>query len=236
MYREMLSIERGDVISIVGSGGKTTTMFLMAEELKNLGTVLVTTTTKILIPKVLKDYELCFNSVDSLLKYNLSLKNKVVILGSGVENGKLVGLNNLELSKVREKFDYILIEADGSKKLPLKAWRENEPVILKYTTKTLGVIPADLIGKKLDYNLVFNSELFKLRFKSEEYFSKEVLYNVITDKEGIFKNSRGIKYIFFNRAEGEVKKYIGDVVFYLKNKTENINYIYGSNEEGYCEY
>ncbi|RVU54133.1 selenium cofactor biosynthesis protein YqeC [Anaerosphaera multitolerans] len=235
MFKEILNIKKGDVISIVGSGGKTTTMFLMAEELKNSGSVLITTTTKISVPEILKEYELYFNSVESFLNSNKEMGNKVIILGSAVEKDKILGIDERDFLNLRNLFDYILIEADGAKKLPLKAWRDFEPVILRETTKTLGIIPGNLIKEKLDYNNIFNPHLFKKNFNAGEYFSLELLKNIITVKKGIFKNSRGDKYLYFNCCEGENKKKIKEVIEFLKESTEDVNYIYGSNKEGYCE-
>ena len=46
-----INLTKKEIISFVGGGGKTTTMFSLAEELKAMGKkVLVTTTTKIFVP------------------------------------------------------------------------------------------------------------------------------------------------------------------------------------------
>lgn len=47
---DVLDIENSSIVSIVGAGGKTTLMFQLAQELKDKGRVLVTTTTKIYVP------------------------------------------------------------------------------------------------------------------------------------------------------------------------------------------
>ncbi|MDF2949885.1 MAG: yqeC, partial [Sedimentibacter sp.] len=44
---EIFNINTGDVVSIVGSGGKTSLLFKLAEELKNKYKVLVSTSAKI---------------------------------------------------------------------------------------------------------------------------------------------------------------------------------------------
>ncbi len=49
--KEALGIKPGEVISLVGGGGKTTLMFALARELASSGkTVITTATTKILEP------------------------------------------------------------------------------------------------------------------------------------------------------------------------------------------
>ena len=48
--KELFHINKGDIISIVGTGGKTSLMFKLANELKSDLNVLVSTSTKIKIP------------------------------------------------------------------------------------------------------------------------------------------------------------------------------------------
>ena len=49
---EAFNIKKGDIITVTGGGGKTTLIFKLAEELKNSGKVLITTTTKMFAPKI----------------------------------------------------------------------------------------------------------------------------------------------------------------------------------------
>ena len=44
---EKFNIEKKNIITITGAGGKTTLMFLLSGELSKFGKVMVTTTTKI---------------------------------------------------------------------------------------------------------------------------------------------------------------------------------------------
>ncbi|MGL5542642.1 MAG: hypothetical protein ACRDB2_04840, partial [Fusobacteriaceae bacterium] len=53
---KIFGIVRGDVVSFTGGGGKTSLIFLLAEELSRKGRVLITTTTKIYIPSE-EEYE-----------------------------------------------------------------------------------------------------------------------------------------------------------------------------------
>ena len=48
--KEIIDIKNNYIISIVGCGGKTTLMYLLANELKTDNKVLVSTTTKIFSP------------------------------------------------------------------------------------------------------------------------------------------------------------------------------------------
>ncbi len=59
LFYEKFGIEKNSVTGITGSGGKTSMMFLLAEELSKKGRVLVTTSTKIYEP-FKKQYEYLF--------------------------------------------------------------------------------------------------------------------------------------------------------------------------------
>jgi probable selenium-dependent hydroxylase accessory protein YqeC len=52
----------------------------------------------------------------------------------------------------------ILIEADGARRLPMKAPAEHEPVIWAETTHVLNVYGLDTLGKKLE-DVCFRAEL-----------------------------------------------------------------------------
>ena len=51
------------------------------------------------------------------------------------------------LSKLAQRFDYVLAEADGSKRLPLKAHAAWEPVIPDATANVVWVVGASGLGK-----------------------------------------------------------------------------------------
>ena len=53
------------------------------------------------------------------------------------------------LKKIILLGDFILIEGDGSKNLPLKAPKDNEPVIIKETNLVIGIMGFDSINKKI---------------------------------------------------------------------------------------
>ncbi len=121
---DALAVPRG-ITSIVGGGGKTTLLLRLARELCEAGMrVVVTTSTHIFPPEgipTLTDGTLA--EASALLK-----REGLVCLGTPVEKGKLAApkFAFAELAKIA---DYVLVEADGAKGLPLKAPAEHEPVI-----------------------------------------------------------------------------------------------------------
>lgn len=230
MY-EIFGINKKDVVSVVGSGGKTTLIKNIAKELKNNGKVLSTTTTKIRIPDELEEDENYFENINDCLKefeYNL------IITGKGIKKGKVDSIDEESLRLVEDKFEYILIEADGSKELPYKAWREFEPVILNQTTKTIGILPVDYLNNFIPESKIFNLDKFIYDFESI-YLDYELINKIISHKDGLFKNSKGEKILFINCRNLKINETVIKTLEKIdKSKVDRL--IYGSKEEGYYEY
>lgn len=193
----------GDIVSIVGSGGKTTLMFLLAREFSRNNKVLVTTTTKIYVPHINQFDFICCN-VENYTLYNNMKCNGIYVYGSSINNeGKLIGVNPHILERQIKYFDYVLIEADGSKKKPIKGWKANEPVVLNNTSKTIGILPIDIIGKTVNEYNVHGLKPFRSITGSHlgDIINEDHIISLVLHKKGLFKNSRGQKILFINKVE-----------------------------------
>ncbi len=195
---------KGETISIVGAGGKTTTMFSLSSELKEKNKkVLITTTTAIYNPENGYDYYFLGDIEEDFIPK----AGSITVLGNNVENGKLKGVSPELIDRINKKnlFDFILIEADGSKGKPIKAPRENEPVIAKSTTKTIGIIGIDSIGKVVNRENVNRIEYF-CNISGKDEGDKIEAVDVVSltlDPNGLFKNSCGEKILLLNKCKGE---------------------------------
>lgn len=220
---EILKIKKNDVISITGSGGKTSLMFYLANILKKKGSVLITTSTKIKVPEKNQVDEL-FLSFDAYQKKDY--KNKIVGIGQkpdGVNKLKSIGENNLKT--IAKDFDYIIIEADGCRNLPLKFWKEYEPVIYDFTKKLIGIFSIKVYGKEISSDFIYNFDEFRKNIKND-FLNEEVFEKLI--KAGIFGNFGGEKFVFFNQADRLFEKNQAKrVIDYLKEKID-LKYFYGS--------
>ena len=132
---ELLGAGRG-VTSVIGSGGKTSLLAALARELP--GTVVLTTTTHILpfagVPLV--------TSADADDVRAALAGSRVVCVGSQAEkNGKLAA-PELDMDVLAALADHVLVEADGSRRLPLKAHAPWEPVIPACSERTVLVLGA----------------------------------------------------------------------------------------------
>ena len=120
----LLNIGRG-VTALIGGGGKTTMLYTLTEELRKKGTVLLCTSTHIMRPT---QYEVLERAGEAEISAALSAHGAVCV-GEPSAEGKL-GPPSLSFDALAQLADYVLVEADGSRRLPLKAHAPHEPVIL----------------------------------------------------------------------------------------------------------
>ena len=159
-------IKPGEVVSLVGGGGKSTAMFSLGAQLATQGKrVLLTTTTRIGLEQLdLAPAQLTFNpATESLSALMTRLQQAVdragqVLLISGVDKhqGKALGIPPETIDALSRDgvFDAIIIEADGSKKRPFKAPASYEPVLPTSTTLVVPVFGLDVLGQPLNETMV----------------------------------------------------------------------------------
>lgn len=198
------NIEKNQVISIVGAGGKTSLMFKLAEELRKDNKVAIITTTKIYKPQLNQYDKLILKShcnlSDSLKKLR-PYKNGCYVIADDINNdNKLTGLKDKDIEIIIKNFDYTLIESDGAKRKFLKAWREDEPVISKFTTKTIGVMNIKSLGMSINSENIHRVDKFLALTggKLQKTVSIEDLIKIICDKNGMFHNGLGENIVYFN--------------------------------------
>lgn len=139
----LLAVERG-ITALIGSGGKTTAMYLLAEELSRRGTVICATSTHILRPEHLPVLE---NPSPEALAAALA-ENRAVCAGCAAAEGKLTA-PPLSWAALAALADYVLVEADGAHRLPCKAHLPHEPVIPPGATQTILLVGASGLGRPI---------------------------------------------------------------------------------------
>lgn len=215
---ELFDIKKGDVVSITGTGGKTSLLFKLGNELRKSSRVLITTSTKIFMPSK-EDYDFMYYCIEDYMNDKIKNRNGATVISRKfyMEEKKLIGIRDEDLEKVMDDFDVVLIEADGSRRLPLKAWKDHEPPILRKTTKTIGVFPVDMLGEKINPDKIYNYECFIKFAEGSLIVDNETVGRLCSSPNGIFKNSRGKLYLFINRADDcrQLKK-AWDLAEYLK--------------------
>lgn len=151
----MLHIQPG-ITAIIGAGGKTTLLRALADELSPHARVIVATSTKMYVPDwcpVLleddgeRDDEKRDDEKRLLLRLEAALADASCVCIGAIHKptGKLQA-SHLEFSRLANMADYVLVEADGAKMLPLKAHAEHEPVIPGGTQRVVCVVGANGLG------------------------------------------------------------------------------------------
>lgn len=138
MLWKTLDLQPG-VTSITGSGGKTTLAHCLAAELP--GRVIFCTTTRILpSPQLPVVTDPSRQALEQALR-----SSRAVCTGTPADAGKLAA-PALPLEALCRLADFILVEADGSRRLPLKAHLPFEPAVPPCSGKTILVVGASGFG------------------------------------------------------------------------------------------
>ena len=111
------------IVAVVGSGGKTTLIKNLAQKYRAEGkTVLVTTTTHMFI----EEDTLLTDDADDIIR---ALEERGMVMAGVPEGIKIKALSPQTFEAVSSFADVVLVEADGSKHMPLKFPDATEPVI-----------------------------------------------------------------------------------------------------------
>ncbi len=152
-----LRVHRGDVVTLVGGGGKTTLMFALATELTCAGWRVVTTmTTRIFAGQMAHaPATLALHggqAPDAGLAALLAAHGHVLVVGDVAdEPDKVNGIAAEQVNHIAASgfVDAVIVEGDGSRRLPFKAPAAHEPVVSGATTLLIPMAGLDIIGKPL---------------------------------------------------------------------------------------
>jgi molybdenum cofactor cytidylyltransferase len=157
-----LRVERGAVISFVGGGGKTSSMFRLATELSSAGfRVLTSTTTHISEEQArIPPASIGWDEIH-LLKDRLDRYGQCLLIGPPDGKGRICGASSelIHSLQAQNAIDAILVEADGSRSLPLNAPGPHEPVVPEATTILVPIAGLNTLGQPLDEAHTHRSEI-----------------------------------------------------------------------------
>jgi probable selenium-dependent hydroxylase accessory protein YqeC len=158
-----LGLGRGDVVAVVGAGGKTTLVYRLAREAREAGLrVLVTSTTHMgTLPEevtgpVLLEEE---GDVGTRLGQVMRETGYATVLGRRVRPDKIEGLGSPRVDALVGGADLVCIESDGARGRSLKVPAGHEPVIPRSTTAVVVMAALDVLGQPLGEALVHRVEL-----------------------------------------------------------------------------
>lgn len=120
-----IDVEKHRLIAAVGAGGKTTLLFELARELREMGRrVAVTTTT------------------------HMERKGRYGFVPFGIPcgDGKIKGVSLSAPRELLKEYDTVLVEADGSRHLPFKVPAAHEPALPVGADLVIGIAGAQAVG------------------------------------------------------------------------------------------
>jgi len=162
---EALSVARGDVVSLVGAGGKTTVLYALATELRRRGlSVVATSTTHMQLPEMTTTAPplVVVGEEDNWLttvKARIARYGSVIVIQDRRREDKLRGVEPVMLDPLRSLADCVVVEADGARGRSFKAPASHEPVIPDETTLTVILVGLDVLDQPLDAEHVHRLEV-----------------------------------------------------------------------------
>ncbi len=235
---DVLKLKSQGVISIIGAGGKTSLMFSLAKELSKSGKkVLTTTTTKIFMPTPEQSPDtIIADSFDELIKKSEKKLSRFNHFSAGAKQvldpKKLKGFDPDIIDQLGQAacFDWIIVEADGARRKPLKATDTHEPIIPEMTTHLIHVTGLDAVGTTLDDDHVHRAKIFSDNLSlplgstiDEKSIVKSALLEI--DKAGAGISAPFLSFEFLNKADNQMRIKQGEKIAKLLNKSNKVDTI-----------
>lgn len=194
LFSKALGIGDGDVVSLVGSGGKTSLLWRLAEENREKKT-LVSTTTKMFLPPDTHYHHLITGKNNLQQGCNLFYQK--------LHNGKISIEDEGLLADLCKQAYLSLLECDGAKMKCLKGWGAHEPQVPLFTTMTVGVLPVWGLGLPATEDFVHRLPLFcqVSGGKVRQEISLEHYLSLILHPGGLFGKAVSKRVLFFNLKE-----------------------------------
>ncbi len=194
---------RGEIVAIVGGGGKSSLMFALAEQLPGRG--VMTTTTRIFAAQMSRAAEVCTLD-DANWRARLDGCAASLLVVGHVEGERAMGVPpELPAEMLAHPcVDWVVVEADGSRMRPVKAPASHEPVVPIGATLLVPVVGIDAFSKPIA-EIAHRPELVCAitGLAETDSLTPVALAKLLTSPEGGLKNapSAGRAAILINKVE-----------------------------------
>jgi len=205
-FYEALALPQGHgLTSLVGGGGKTTLMYRLGAELAAAGrAAVVTTTTRIGVPLPgqgrLLD-EQAFGELETQLR-----PGELVCVCRRDAGTKLSSPGREILPRLIAAADRVISEADGARRLPVKAPNAHEPCIPPESDSVVAVTGLTALGKPL-YEVCFRCDLVCALLGAEpgDRLTPALLARLLTHPLGQYKDVGEVSRfrLLLNQADDE---------------------------------
>jgi len=206
---QAMRVSNFSCVAFTGAGGKTTALFHLANTLSKDTPVVVTASAHLGAWQVgFADNHLIADSLAAMDDLESQLKGITLITGDFNE-GRTKPLDSEALCWLHQFCKShsipLLIEADGSRQKPLKAWAEHEPPIPAFVDQVVQVVGLTGIGKPLSDKIVHRAETFSALSSLDigEIVTPDALVRVLTHSDGGQKNipMGARKIVLLNQAD-----------------------------------
>src|SRR3989440_3873976 len=224
---DLIDLPAHPLITIVGAGGKTTTMYSLASELAERGKrVITTTTTQIFYPEpdetdtliVTSETHTLLNTIDEAWqKYR-----HLTVAGAILRTEKLAGLQPEQPYELLMKSgaDAVIVEADGARHRMIKAPAEHEPVMPLQANVALLMISAEAINQPLSDRIAHRPELIAMvtGINVGDVLSPAVIARLITSEQGALKHipETATAYLLITHASLAQNAAIRELVYLMR--------------------
>lgn len=186
------------MICLTGAGGKTSLLYALTGFAASKGLhVIASTTTHILKPSS----GFAQGRAEVLPLWDAG---RFAVIGTPCADEKLTAVSQEELLYWENAADFLLLEADGAKHLPLKVPAQHEPVIPASCGHLIGVMGMHALNRPLQevcFRLRQAQEL--LHCGAEHVVTIEDMAAIGTSFDGLAKGSTGRRFsIVLNQCEG----------------------------------
>src|SRR5918995_1654326 len=160
-----LGISSGDVAAFVGAGGKSGAILAVSGGLTQEGMkVLVAPTTKMLLSEADRIGPLVTSEDAGVLRAKTEKalsEAPAVVVGSGMlSKNRVGGVDPGWVGDLARLADVVLVEADGSRRRPIKGTADHEPAFPDTTTLVVAVANVHALGTPVDEEHVHRPAIF----------------------------------------------------------------------------
>ncbi len=224
-----LRVSQSTSIAFVGAGGKTTAIFQLARRLRS---AIVTTTTHLGPWQTdLADRFIQWAAQDPFPEIP-STEGVTLFTGPiDPQKNRCGSLNKSQIETLRQFAEShklpLLIEADGSRKLPLKAPAEHEPAIPEFVEIVVVVSGLSGLGQSLEEKNIHRAEKFAALsgLKMGENITAAGLAKMLNHAQGGLKNvpAGARRVVLLNQADNaEIQATAGSIAGALLNQYDSV--------------
>ncbi len=216
-----LNIGKGEVVALVGGGGKSTLLSAFGD-IYGKGTIL-TTTTKMGSDQIGKATLLVRPSKQDLV--SALSEHAPVLIWDDVDGEKAFGVDPLLPESWLTEATRIIVEADGARRHPAKAPAPYEPVLPKGVTTVIAVFGADAIDRVIEDQCHRPLRVAAVVGCSPyERLNPKRASVLLLDENGSKKNIEpGVRFVIaITKVSSENQYLVDDLVKELKNSEPEI--------------